>query len=77
MESLHQSQTSHTAFLSGSTLAAILVAIGDSKLTPHNYFIKVQLLRILAQYGFHDLFSELFLKLEVKAVLHESLGYLG
>lgn len=72
-----ESLSSATTVIDGNTLAAILSALGAMKHTPHNYFIKVQLLRILGQFGFHDLFSEIFLKLEVKAVLHESLGYLG
>lgn len=75
MESLYSRDSK--GLINGSTLAAIITAIGATKLTPHNYFIKVQLLRILGEFGFHDLFRELFLKLEIKAVLHESLGYLG
>ena len=58
-------------------LAGLLVAISGMRLSPHNYYLKVQLARLLSNQGFLDLFSELYLKLEIKAVLHESLGYLG
>ncbi len=54
-----------------------MIAVAGTKHTPHNYFLKVQLLWILRKYGFYELFSELYLKIEVKAVLHECLGYLG